>query len=262
MSVITFTTDSGGFCPESMKTLLESVSPEVRIVEISHSIPKSGVREGAFVLYSLVPYFPGKTVHMGVVDCENKVSCRPIAVAAGRKGEKQFFVGPDNGLLIPAARRLGSLKVFEIKNPDLSPESESPENVSVYGLFTHAGAHLAAGLPVEELGHEISDFVDLDFGNFGIEGSFLSGEALLADSFGNIITNIPEEVVLDLCCFGSKVEVNGWKLPLVQTYDMVGKEEPLALIGRHGFLELAVNRGNAAMRLGIKCGDPVEIKVL
>ena len=262
MSAITLTTDSVDFYPAAMKAELRGELPEGRIIDLTHCAPQSGVREGAFVLYSLVPFFPGKTVHLGVVDSGSGKSFRPIAVKAGRKGEKQFFVGPDNGLLIPAARRLGCLKVFEITNPDLFRESGFTENASGKEVFAKVARHLVAGLPIENLGPEVSDFVDLDFGNFGINGTVLSGEALLADSFGNIITNIPEEEVLRLCCFGSKVEVNGRKFPFLETYGMVGKKEPLALIGRHGFLELAVNRGNAAVSLGIKCGGPVEVRVL
>ena len=264
MSLITLTTDFGDFYPATVKAALKGEIPEGRIIDITHSIPQSAVREGAFVLYSIVSYFPAKTVHLGVVESgsESGKSCRPIAVAAGRKGEKQFFVGPDNGLLLPAARRLGNVNVFEIRDLNLSHEPESPENVCDSEVFTHAGKHLAAGLPIEKLGPEVSDFTALNFGNFEVNGSALSGEALLADSFGNIITNIPEEVVLDLCCFGSKVEVNGWKLPFVQTYDLVRQGKPLALIGMHGFLELAVNRGNAESQLGIKRGGPVEVRVL
>ncbi len=245
-----------------MKAELKGELPEGRIIDITHSIPQSGIREGAFVLYSLVPFFPGMTVHLGVVESGSGISCRSIAVSAGRKGEKQFFVGPDNGLLIPAARRLGNVKVFEIRNLNLPLEPESSDKVCGSEVFTHAGKHLAAGLPIEKLGPEVSDFTDLNFGNFEVNGSALSGEALLADSFGNIITNIPEEVVLDLCRFGSKVEVNGWKLPFVETYDLVRQGKPLALIGMHGFLELAVNRGNAESQLGIKRGGPVEVRVL
>ncbi len=262
MSVITLTTDFGDFYPTTVKAALKGEIPEGRIIDITHSVPQSGIREGAFVLYSLVPYFPAKTVHLGVVESGAGIFCRPIAVVAGRRGEKQFFVGPDNGLLIPAARRLGNVNVFEIRDLNLFPESDSPDNVCSSGIFAQAGKYLAAGLPIEKLGPEVSDFTDLNFGNFGINGGTLSGEALLADSFGNIITNIPEEVVLRLCCFGSNVEVNGWKLPFVKTYDLVGQGKPLALIGRHGFLELAVNRGNAESQLGIKSGGPVEVRVL
>ncbi|AAM07662.1 TPA: S-adenosyl-l-methionine hydroxide adenosyltransferase family protein [Methanosarcina acetivorans] len=262
MSVISLTTDFGDLYPASMKAVILGINPEVRIVDITHSIRQAGIREGAFALYSLVPYFSAKSVHVGVIDPGVGTSRRALAVKAGSKGEEQFFVGPDNGLLIPAARRLGEMEVYEITNKDLMLKSGVSATFHGRDIFAPVGARLSKGMPIDVVGNRISDFVDLDFGNFGVDGPFLVGEVVFSDGFGNVITNIPEDAVLKFCTFGSKVEVNGRKVSFVRTYGFVGQEEALALIGSHGFLEIAINKGNAALQFGLKSGDQVVIKVL
>ncbi len=262
MPLISLTTDFGGLYPAAMKAVILGINPDVRIVDITHSIRRAGIREGAFALYSLVRYFPQGTVHIGVVDPGVGTSRRALAVKAGSTGKKQFFVCPDNGLLIPAARRLGEMEVYEITNSELMLKSGVSATFHGRDIFAPVGAYLSKGIPIETVGPRISNFVDLDFGNFGIDGPFLIGEVIFADSFGNVITNIPEDTILKFSSFGSQVEVNGRRVPFVQTYAFVRQEEPLILVGSHGFLEIAVNKGNASLQFGLKSGDQVVIKIM
>ncbi|MDD4331373.1 MAG: S-adenosyl-l-methionine hydroxide adenosyltransferase family protein [Methanosarcinaceae archaeon] len=263
MPLITLTTDFGDLYPAAMKAVIFGLVPQAQIVDISHSIPQAGVREGAFALYSTAPYFPPKTVHVAVIDPGVGTSRRALAIKAGASEKAQFFVGPDNGLLLPAARRLGAsqIEVYEIKNRTLMLAGIS-RTFHGRDLFAPVGARLLSGVPIEKVGPEISDFKDLDFGNFGIDGDFLFGEVLFVDSFGNLITNIPGEVVLELWAFGTELEINGRKLPFIQTYGLAEAGKPLALIGSHGFLEFAVNQGNAARIFKFKNGTQVELKGL
>jgi Uncharacterized conserved protein len=262
MSIISLTTDFGDFYPAAMKAVILGINPTVQIVDITHYTRQAGIREGSFALYSLVQYFPKGSVHIGVVDPGVGTSRRALAIKAGSEGKEQYFVGPDNGLLIPAARRLGEMEVYEITNPELMLKSGISATFHGRDIFAPAGAHLSKGIPIEDMGPRISDFVILDFENFGIDGPFLIGEVIFADIFGNIITNIPQEVVFKFSTFGSQIEVNGRRISFVQTYGFVGQEEPLALIGSHGFLEIAVNKGNAALQFGLKSGDQVVIKTV
>ena len=261
MSIISLTTDFGDLYSTAMKAVILGINPGVQIVDVTHSIRQAGIREGAFVLYSLVPYFPAKTVHIGVVDPGVGTSRRELAIKAGKTGQEQYFVGPDNGLLIPAARRLGEMEIYEITNRDFMLKSRISATFHGRDIFAPVGAHLSGGLEIEKVGPKISDFVDLDFGSFGIDGSFLVGEVIFADGFGNVITNIPEDIILRFFAFGSEAEVNGRRVPFVQTYGFAGQEKPLILIGSHGFLEIAINGGNAALKFGLKNGDPVAVKI-
>jgi S-adenosylmethionine hydrolase len=262
MSIISLTTDFGDLYPAAMKAVILGINPGVQIIDITHSIRRAEIREGAFALYSLVPYFPAKSVHVGVVDPGVGTSRRALALKAGPEGEEQFFVGPDNGLMVPAARRLGDMEVYEITNKEMMLKSGVSATFHGRDIFAPVGARLSKGMPIEDVGNKVSDFVDLDFGNVGIDGPFLVGETVYADSFGNVITNIPEAAVLKFCSFGSQVEVNGRKVSFVQTYGFVGQNDALALIGSHGFLEVAVNKGNAALQFGLKSGDSVAVKIL
>lgn len=262
MPVISLTTDFGDLYPAVMKAVILGINPDVQIVDVTHSIRPTAVREGAFALYSLVPYFPTKSIHIGVVDPGVGTSRRALAIKAGKPAQEQFFVGPDNGILIPAARLLGEMEVYEITNPEFMLKSGISATFHGRDIFAPAGAHLSKGTDINEVGPQVSDFVDLDFGNFGIDGPFLIGEVIFVDGFGNIITNIPEYAVFKFSTFGSQVEVNGRKVSFVQTYGFVGKGEPLALIGSHGFMEIAVNNGSAALQFGLKNGDQVAIKIM
>jgi len=262
MPLISLTTDFGDIYPAAMKAVILGINPEVQIVDVTHSLRQAGIMEGAFALYALVPYFPEKTVHIGVVDPGVGTSRRALAIKAGNPGQEQYFVGPDNGLLIPAARRLGEMEIFEITNRNFMLKSGVSATFHGRDIFAPVGAHLSAGVEIEKVGPKISEYVDLDFGKFGIDGPFLDGEVIFVDSFGNVITNIPENVILRFTAFGSRVEVNGIQVQFVQTYGFAKHEEPLILIGSHGFLEIAVNSGNAALKFGLKNGDLVVIKIL
>ncbi len=262
MSIISLTTDFGGLYPAAMKAVILGINPEAQIVDVTHSIRQASIREGAFALYSLVPYFPAKSVHIGVVDPGVGTSRRALALKAGPEGEEQFFVGPDNGLMIPAARRLGDMEVYEITNREIMLNSEISATFHGRDIFAPVGARLSKGMPIDVVGNRVSDFVNLDFENYGVDGQFLVGEVVYTDNFGNVITNIPEDAVLKFRTFGSQVEVNGRKVFFVQTYGFVGQGDALILIGSHGFLEIAINKGNAALQFGLRSGDPVSIKVL
>ena len=128
MSIISLTTDFGDLYPAAMKAVILGINPGVQIVDVTHSIRQAGIREGAFALYSLVPYFPAKTVHIGVVDPGVGTSRRALAIKAGKSGQEQFFVGPDNGLLIPVACHLGEMEIYEITNRKIMLRSRHRTN--------------------------------------------------------------------------------------------------------------------------------------
>lgn len=266
MQLISLTTDFGDLYPAAMKAVILGINPDVAIIDITHSIRQAGIREGAFALYSLTPYFPAKTIQVGVVDPGVGTSRRALAIKAGEPGKEQFFIGPDNGLLIPAARSLGKMEVYEITNRDLMLKSNILSKISAtfHGrdIFAPVAAHISKGVPIESVGQKLSDFVNLDFGKCGVDGAFLAGEVIYTDSFGNVITNIPENMILSFSGFGSQVGVNGRPVSFVQTYGFVKEKEALILIGSHGFLEIAINGGNAALQFGLKSGDSVAIRIL
>ncbi|MBC7109691.1 MAG: SAM-dependent chlorinase/fluorinase, partial [Archaeoglobi archaeon] len=110
MSLITLLTDFGDFYPGVMKGVILKINPHARIIDLSHSVSPQNVKEGAFLLLSAAPYFPDGTIHVAVVDPTVGTERKALMIEAGN----QILIGPDNGLLIPAARKLGDFKVYEI----------------------------------------------------------------------------------------------------------------------------------------------------
>ncbi|MCZ7401187.1 MAG: S-adenosyl-l-methionine hydroxide adenosyltransferase family protein [Candidatus Methanoperedens sp.] len=253
--VITLLSDFGDVYPASMKGVILGINPDANIVDISHSIPRHDIHTGAFVLMTSAKYFPTDTVHIAVVDPGVGTNRRPVAARAqSPDGDIHYFIGPDNGLLIPAARSIGKFEVYEIINRKLFRSNVS----SVFhgkDIFAPIGAHISKGLGIEEVGTEIFDFIDLDFGT-GIKtaDSFL-GKVIFLDPFGNIVTNISSRgVELN---FGDILEIEGIKVPFLNSYGFCREGEPLTLIGSHGFLEIAVNQGNAARFFDKKIDDEI-----
>jgi S-adenosylmethionine hydrolase len=243
MNIITLLSDFGSFYPAQMKGVILSRIRDVTLVDISHDLPFQDITAGAFVLMSTVQYFPPGTVHLAVVDPGVGTKRLGIAVESGG----HFLVGPDNGLLIPAARSLGSPRAFEI-----SCHFDRVSN-TFHGrdVFAPAAAMLAAGHQISDLGPEVSA-VDLDFGGPVHSERGIEARIIYVDRFGNLITNMKSLPEGDLC-------LNGRRLRRQRTYAEAGGIEPLITIGSHGFAEIAVNLGNASLAFGLKSGDRISL---
>jgi S-adenosylmethionine hydrolase len=255
--VITLLSDFRDVYPASMKGVILGLDPDANIVDISHSIPRHDIRTGAFVLMTNAKYFPTSTVHIAVIDPGVGTKRRPIAARAqSPDGDIHYFLGPDNGLLIPAARSIGKFEVYEITNRDFFQKIPC-HTFHGRDIFAPVGAHISMGVGVEEVGAEIFDIIDLDFG-VGIKtaDSFL-GKVIFIDPFGNIVTNISSHNV-DLK-FGDILEIDGIKVPFLASYGFCKEGEPLALIGSHGYLEIAVNQGDAARFFDKKIDDEIIV---
>lgn len=255
--VITLLSDFGDVYPASMKGVILSINPAASIVDISHSVPSHDIRAGAFILLTAAKYFPSGTVHIAVVDPGVGTKRRALAIRAGSESGIHYFIGPDNGLLIPAAKSLGDFKVYEITNTALFRKNISS---TFHGrdIFAPAGAHISKGLNVIDVGREIFDYVDLDFGKGIKKNGTLEGRVIFIDSFGNIVTNIPAGMVE--LRHGDVLDIDKKHVLFRSSYGFCSEGEPLALIGSHGYLEIAVNRGSAAEFFNKKLGDKIVMK--
>ena len=255
--VISLLTDFGDVYPASMKGVILNIDPAANIVDISHYVPRHDVQAGAFMLMACARYFPYGTVHIAVVDPGVGTQRRCIAIMSGSRGFGiHYFVGPDNGLLIPAARSIGEPEVYEITNKKLfNPEVSS----TFHGrdIFAPVGAHISKGMNIADAGLRISEFVDLDFGKGKKMGNAVESRVIFIDEFGNIITNISSDIVSFQP--GEIMEMENKRVVFQRSYGFCKECEPLALIGSHGYLEIAVNRGNAATFFNKKHGDEIFI---
>jgi S-adenosylmethionine hydrolase len=257
--IITLTTDFGLKDPYAaeMKAAILGICPNAAIVDITHEIEKFNIRMGAYVLASAVPYFPKGTIHVAVVDPGVGTQRRPILIQT----QQGFFIGPDNGLLILAAEHQGITGTRKITNPRLMLPRVSS---TFHGrdVFAPAAAHLANGVQPTEFGSEIRDAVKPEFTKITLRKDMLVGEVLHVDNFGNIITNIGEK---ETARIRMKDVVNvelpnqKLKLKLCKAYGEAKPQEPLALIGSHNYLEIAINQGNAAAEFATKSGDKIKV---
>jgi len=255
---ITLTTDFGLKDPyvAEMKAATLSICPDCVIVDLTHLVEKFNVREGAFVLASAASYFPDGTVHVAVIDPGVGTQRRPIAIETKRG----FFVGPDNGLLVLPAEAQGIVRIHEITSRRFMLSHVSG---TFHGrdVFAPVAAHLAGGVDIEEMGPRITELARPKFTAVERGKDSLVGEVLHIDDFGNIITNLPAK---DLAVFKEdviRVELSGatLEIKISRSYADTKPHEPLALIGSHNYLEIALNQGDAAAKFLTKTGDKVAV---
>ncbi len=176
MTVLSITTDFGltnGFVGV-MKGVIYGIAPDVKIVDISHLISAQNVLEGAYAMWRAVPFFPPGSVHVGVVDPGVGTKRRPIGARLGN----QLFIAPDNGLLTPlildAERDGETVEFVHLDNPKYWLPKVS-NTFHGRDIFAPTGAHLAAGVPLSELGTPITDPIRLDMPRPEKTGERLAG---------------------------------------------------------------------------------------
>ncbi len=253
--IITITTDFSDLYQGIMKGVIAGVSGDIQTIDIMNSIRPGDIRQGAFSLQYACKYFPTGTVHLAVVDPGVGSNRRALLIM----GERYRFVGPDNGLLMPAARSQGKFRVFEITDLHFYVDTVSPV---FHGrdVFAPAAAMIVAGKIIPGL-VEIFDPVDLDFGVPEIKDDGIHGRVIFVDSFGNVITNIGGDALGGLLFLGDILEINGLKATYVTTYQDGDYGNLLVLKGSHGMAEIVVNGDHASRFCGLKPGDEIIIKV-
>ncbi len=251
MKVVTLLTDFGDFYPGVMKGVILSLSPEARIVDITHSIEPQNVFQGAFLLYHSYRYFRD-AVHMAVVDPEVGTERRAVVV----ESKNYFFVGPDNGILYPSAVEDGIKAVYSIKEEISELVGELSTTFHGRDIFAPAAAMVVNGDYTYFEEFDSRELKKLELFDYSVCDSKVKCRVVYVDRFGNIITNLREVRGKGFYC-------NGIEFPLVKTYSDVSKGESLSLIGSFGTLELSVREGSAAEMLGIERGGGwIELEVL
>jgi S-adenosylmethionine hydrolase len=257
--VISLTTDFGlkdSYVGE-IKGVILSLCPDATLVDLTHGVEKFNVRMGAFMLSSSAPYFPKGTVHMAIVDPGVGTQRRPIIVET----TQGFFVGPDNGLLILAAEAQG-IKQTRVIESRLLMLPHVSNTFHGRDIFAPVAAQIANGLPFEEFGPQIADIVKPEFTQVIRRGDSLEGEVLYVDDFGNIITNIHRRdmgILRESIIQIEFLQKPRRQMKLSTTYADAQPKKPIAIIGSHNYLEIALNQGNAAAEFSVKAGDKITV---
>jgi S-adenosyl-L-methionine hydrolase (adenosine-forming) len=256
--ILTLTTDFGSsdHYVGAMKGVILGICPQANIVDICHQVTPFAIAEGAFVIAQAFDCFPKKTVHVVVVDPGVGSARRPILVEAAG----QFFIAPDNGILsIVCAKEKHKARLIANQR-----YFRQPVSATFHGrdIFAPVAAHLAAGASPSSIGKPIQDFVASDFANpRRIDDRRWRGHVLKIDHFGNIVTNFH---VSDFP--GSFADTRGsvtigrrWISAWSRNYAEAGTSQLFLIVGSSGYLEISLNQGSAAGRIGCKSGSPANL---
>jgi S-adenosylmethionine hydrolase len=244
-----------------------NIIPEALIVDITHDVEKYNVRHGALMLWQTLPYLP-IGAHMAVVDPGVGTKRRPIAIETGRG---DLLIGPDNGLLIPGAERLGGImRVHIIDNV----QYRLPILTSTFhgrDLFAPAAAHLALGVPLEAIGPEIdaTELVQIDWPPVVVRDGELDTTVIYTDDFGNLkLTGVTADLAdaIEGLEHGEQLEVRFAgrdevvRMPWAPTFGEVAPGKYLIYEDSYGRLCVAQNQGSAADSLSVLEGTSVNVR--
>lgn len=262
---ITFLTDFGlrddfvGTC----HGVIKRIAPDIQVIDITHGIPARAVLQGALVLENTIAYMP-EGVHLAVVDPGVGGSRRAVAL---RAGDGRLFVGPDNGLLVPAAERSGGIElVHELANPTYALPSVS-RTFHGRDLFSPAAAHLALGVPVAELGPPLDPdaLVRLDLPSPELSTGRIRATILYVDSFGNMQLNLTRDDIEPLGIVpGTKVELElrteRYYAVAARTFGDARSGDIVLYEDSYRNIAVAINGGDAAAMFGARAGQELRIR--
>ncbi len=249
-NLISLTTDFGlSYYVGEMKGRVKKVNPKAEVVDVTHSVSRHSIVEGAFILSRAWRSFPKNTVHVAVVD---------PGVGSGRKAvavetENATFMGPDNGILRWALKDETVVRSVELDPALIRERAGAGEDSATFhgrDVFAPAAALLTKGVDLDFLGKRTEDLAPLE----------IKPDAIVhIDGFGNVITT---------CAYGlrpgGKVRVvhkgSRYEARTVKTYSEAEPGRLTALFGSHGFIEVAVNQGDAARLLGASVGEGIAIE--
>jgi S-adenosylmethionine hydrolase len=262
MGTVTFLSDYGladdfvGVC----HAVIARIAPEARVIDLTHGVPRHDVRTGALTLSRALPYAPAG-VHLAVVDPEVGAERRAVAIRC--RDEDRILVGPDNGLLMPAADVFGgALQAVDIGR---SVHRLEPLAATFHGrdIFAPVAAHLAAGAPFGGAGDplDIEELTPLTLPSPVVGDGRIEAHALAIDGFGNVQLDVSHaQLAGSGLKMGRAVRVQGEPAQFARTFADVGPGELLLYEDAYRTLALAVNRGSAAERLGLRPDDSVVLE--
>ena len=236
-----------------MKGVIAQIYPTLPIVDLTHDIPPQNLAAARFSLTNAYPYFPAGTVHVAVVDPGVGGRRRAIALQL----ESGYLVGPDNGIFSGVLAQFPAIAAVQLTNPRYWRTATPSATFHGRDIFAPVGAYLASGVKLSDLGEPIdpASLTTLAIPAFQRHGDTLVGCIQYCDRFGNLVTNIPAEVVADGIW---QVQFGSMTISSYSTYSEAPAGGLLSLVGSHGWVEIAVNGGSAQAVLAAKVGDVIQ----
>jgi S-adenosylmethionine hydrolase len=250
--------DSVALC----KGVMYGITPNLRIVDLTHQVDAFSIRDGARFLFGATPYFPAGTVFVVVVD-PGVGSSRKAVVVKSKRG--QYFVLPDNGLMTMVEERDGVESIRDITNADWMIGAKISSTFHGRDIFSPVGAHIARGDDWTKVGPEIEHLVRLDLKPATVDNRGLSGEVIALDGpFGNLITNIDVDDFAKLGyqrgdTVGVTIADRKIEMLFVKTFSDVPLKQPLLFVDSRGRASFALNQSSFAAAYKIDPPQPVFI---
>lgn len=262
--IVAFLSDYGlhdpfvGLCHAVMAAL----APGIRVVDLSHAVEPQAVRQGALLLADCLPWLPPPVVLLAVVDPGVGTDRRGVVVAGGAGEGRRLLVGPDNGLLLPAARAAGGVTGAW----SLPPASGSARTFDGRDVFAPAAARLGSGAAPEAVGTPIDPegLAALDLPAAQVSAGTVRAQVGHVDRFGNVqLIARPGELEVAGLAPGTPVSVTAGVTTVAGTLAEVFADVPVGQVAvlpdAFGRVQVAVNQGSAARRLGAGPGDTVVV---
>src|ERR1700704_6280514 len=250
--------DSVAIC----KGVMYGITPNLRIVDLTHQVTPYSIQDGARFLFGATPYYPAGSVFVVVIDPGVGSARKPVVVKSKRG---QFFVLPDNGLMTMVEDRDGIEGIREITNQDWMIGAKISSTFHGRDIFSPVGSRIARGDDWTQVGPELKQLVRLDLKPAKVDDKGLTGDVIALDGpFGNLVTNIDAEDFRKLGYQrGDKLRVTiagrEIEMPFVKTFSDVPLKQPLLFIDSRGRVSFAVNQGSFAAAYGIETPQPVVI---
>ncbi len=224
-----------------MKAVIYDIDENAKIVDLYNKVSPQNIKEGAWILLNSYKYFKKGTIFLCVVDpgVGTKRKC------IGIKTKDYFFVGPDNGLMFPAAKENGIKKVVNL------PTKQASKTFHGRDVFAKAAVLLERGEKIESLGKEIKRIKGLNFYKLGRRG-----EIVRIDEFGNIITNLES---LNKKRYKLIIKNKEMYIDFFKTYGEAPSDRLFLIKGSSGTLEISLKNDSAIKKLKVKVGDKIEI---
>ena len=267
--LLVFTTDFGlsDSYAGVMKGVALGINPDLSFIDLTHQVAPQSVSQGAFALGVSYRYFPADAIHVAVVDPGVGTARRPVLLQTPHGA----FVAPDNGVLSRV------LDAYLPETPTSSGPVDLPQDVRAFHLtnpaywlhpvsstfhgrdiFTPVAAHLSNGVSPALMGEPTGVLEYLPVPRPRADAEGIRGEIIYSDTYGNLISNIPQQLIEGRAI--GEIRIRGRVIPrLSRTFNGGPAAGLVALVGSHGYLEVAVPNGSAAAALAAGPGEPIAV---
>jgi len=253
--IITLTTDFGtkdGYVG-AVKGVIKRINLQAEVMDITHQLESFDVLAAAFSLRSSSAYFPQGTVHLAVVDPGVGSERQPLLV----RTESFVFVGPDNGIFSFVYDSQKITDIIHLSNREYFLADVS-STFHARDIFAPVAAYVTLGVDINEFGTPATECLRLLIPEPKVTGNTLTGEVIHIDGFGNLITNIGADLLHGKSV--ASVTIGRKRIGRIsRSYFDISTGQAGALIDSSGFLEIAMNQGNAQRDLGAKIGTGVKV---